>query len=147
MDQQHLRRQHPPAFKAKVALTAIKEEKTVAELASQFSVHPTQIKQWRDILEKDGPTLFQTRQTDKEKDGESLVANLYEEIGKLKVQSEWLKKSWASETRGIPPHNIVLSHIDKSIDIPLSIQADLLGISRSAIYSHPSQLTPLILST
>ncbi len=92
MDQQHLRRQHPPAFKAKVAIEAVKETKTVAELSSQFSVHPTQIKQWRDILEKDVPTLFQTRQTDKEKDKEALVARLYEQIGKLQVQSEWLKK-------------------------------------------------------
>lgn len=92
MDQQHLRRQHPPAFKAKVALEAVKEDKTVAELSSQFSVHPTQIKQWRDILEKGLPNLFQSRQSDKERDREDLVTRLYEQIGKLQVQSEWLKK-------------------------------------------------------
>lgn len=48
---QTLRRQHPPAFKAKVALEAVKETKTIAALSSQFGVHPTQIKQWRQALE------------------------------------------------------------------------------------------------
>ena len=93
MDQpQHLRRQHPPAFKAKVAIEAIKEEKTIAELSSQFSVHPTQIKQWKDILTQQANNLFTSRQTDRERDREDLVTRLYEQIGKLQVQTEWLKK-------------------------------------------------------
>ena len=92
MDQQHLRRQHPPAFKAKVAIEAIKEDKTVSELSSQFSVHPTQIKQWKDKLAKEAETLFNSNQADRERDREEENSRLYEQIGKLQVQNQWLKK-------------------------------------------------------
>lgn len=93
MDQiQHLRRQHPPAFKAKVAIEAIKEDKTVSELSSQFSVHPTQIKKWKDKLESEAQTLFNSHQVDRERDREEENSKLYEQIGKLQVQNQWLKK-------------------------------------------------------
>lgn len=93
MDQpQKLRRQHPPAFKAKVAIEAIKEEKTVAELSSQFSVHPTQIKKWKDKLAAEAQTLFNSHQSDRERDREEEDSRLYEQIGRLKVANEWLKK-------------------------------------------------------
>lgn len=87
-----LRRQHPPAFKAKVAFEALKETKTIAELSSQFSVHPTQIKQWRDILEKNGATLYTDRYKRKEQEQEDLIRRLYEQVGKLQIQVDWLKK-------------------------------------------------------
>jgi transposase-like protein len=87
-----MRRQHPPAFKAKVAIEAIKEDKTVTELSSQFSVHPTQIKQWKDKLAKEAQTLFNNNQADRERDREEENSRLYEQIGKLQVQNQWLKK-------------------------------------------------------
>lgn len=91
MDQQ-LRRQHPPAFKAKVAFEAIKESKTIAELSSQFGVHPTQIKQWRQILEQNGQKLYNDHDRKKEHRKDDLITKLYEQVGKLQVQTEWLKK-------------------------------------------------------
>ena len=86
------RRQHPPAFKAKVAMEALKETKTMAELSSQFSVHPTQIKQWRDIMEQQGATLYADHHRKKEQEQEELIRRLYEQVGKLQIQVDWLKK-------------------------------------------------------
>ena len=88
----NIRRKHPPAFKAKVALEALKGEKTIAELASEFTVHPTQIKQWKDILEANLNTLFVGKNKVGEKEREALITSLYEQIGRLKVEADWLKK-------------------------------------------------------
>jgi len=88
----NIRRQHPPAFKAKVAWEALKEDKTMAELSSQFGVHPTQIKQWRDIMEKQGATLYTDHHQKKEREKDDLIRRLYEQVGKLQIQVDWLKK-------------------------------------------------------
>jgi len=89
---QTIRRQHPPAFKAKVAIEAVKEEKTIAELASTFQVHPTQIKQWKDILVQNVNDLFSGKHKSRDKEQQELLTSLYEQIGKLKVEADWLKK-------------------------------------------------------
>jgi len=89
---QTIRRQHPPAFKAKVAIEAVKGEKTIAELASTFQVHPTQIKQWKDILLANLIELFSGKHKSRDKEQNELMASLYEQIGKLKVEADWLKK-------------------------------------------------------
>lgn len=89
---QTLRRQHPPAFKAKVAFEALKETKTMAELSSQLGVHPTQIKQWRDIMEREGATLYTDHHQKKEREQEDLIRRLYEQVGRLQIQVDWLKK-------------------------------------------------------
>lgn len=87
-----LRRQHPPAFKAKVAFEALKETKTMAELSSQFGVHPTQIKKWRQILETGMQGLYTEYRKRKQEDKDDLIRRLYEQIGKLQIQVDWLKK-------------------------------------------------------
>ena len=99
MDQQHTisRRQHPPAFKARVALEAIKETKTIAELSSQFSVHPTQIKQWRQVMEQQGSKLYSERDQKRVREKDDLLRRLYEQIGKLQIQVDWLKKKMGIE--------------------------------------------------
>lgn len=89
---QTIRRQHPPAFKAKVALEASKGDKTIAELASEFQVHPTQIKQWKDMLLANLNELFSGKHKSRDKEQDELLTSLYEQIGKLKVESDWLKK-------------------------------------------------------
>ena len=89
---QTLRRQHTPAFKARVALEAVKETKTIAELSSQFGVHSTQIKQWRDIMEQQGATLYTDYHQKKEREKDDLIRRLYEQVGKLQIQVDWLKK-------------------------------------------------------
>lgn len=87
-----IQRVHPPAFKAKVAMEALKETKTMAELASLYSLHPTQIKQWRTILEARADSLFSDRFRKAEREKDDLISRLYEQVGKLQLQVEWLKK-------------------------------------------------------
>jgi transposase len=88
----NMRRGHDAAFKARVALEALKEEKTMAQLSSEFGVHVNQIRQWRQKLLDELPSLFSDRRKRKDKEGEELLSELYRQIGQLKVELEWLKK-------------------------------------------------------
>jgi len=88
----NLRRKHAPAFKARVALEAAKQTSTIPVLASQFEVHPTQIKNWKDKLEKDATLLFKDPDHTKDEEKDRLISDLYRQVGKLSVQNDWLKK-------------------------------------------------------
>ena len=88
----NMRRGHDAAFKARVALEALKGEKTMAQLSSEFGVHTNQIRQWRDKLLKEVPNVFSDRRRKQEKEGEEMTSELYRQIGQLKVELEWLKK-------------------------------------------------------
>ena len=85
------RKQHGPNFKAKVALEAVKGDQTMAELASQHGVHPTQIAKWKRHLLDELPELFKSKDK-KNKNSKELQDTLYQEIGQLKVELDWLKK-------------------------------------------------------
>ena len=87
-----IRKNHHGAFKAKVALEAVKGEKTLAQLSSEFGVHANQIGQWRTQLLNELPSLFAHHRTKYDKDQEDLIAELYRQIGQLKVELDWLKK-------------------------------------------------------
>lgn len=88
----NIRKTHESAFKAKVALEAIKGEKTLAQLSSEFGVHPNQIGQWRKQVLKALPDLFSNRRDKEDKSQEDLISELYRQIGKLNVEVDWLKK-------------------------------------------------------
>jgi len=85
------RKQYGPSFKAKVALEAVKGDLTLAELASKYGVHPTQITNWKRQLLDELPNLFKNKDR-KNKDSSNLENELYQEIGRLKVELDWLKK-------------------------------------------------------
>jgi transposase len=89
------RKQYSAAFKAKVALEAIKEEKTVAEIASEYGIHPTLINKWRREVEENLFILFEDgRKSDNlASDTEQLTGNLYKQIGQLTVEVDFLKKA------------------------------------------------------
>ena len=87
-----MRKRYPAAFKAKVALEAVKGDRSLSELASRYEVHPTQIGQWRKALLARLPEIFSAKRRRKEQDDEAEKARLYEEIGRLKVELDWLKK-------------------------------------------------------
>ena len=88
------RKRPSSSFKAKVALAAVKEVKTVSQLSSQFQVHSTQIHHWKRQLIQRAEEVFERpgNQGKAREETDALIAELYEQIGRLKMDLEWLKK-------------------------------------------------------
>ena len=86
------RRTFSDSFKAKVALDAVKGLKTLAELASEYKVHPSQISEWKKQLLLNAPGIFSGNKNKRSQTEEELTAPLYEEIGRLKMDVKWLEK-------------------------------------------------------
>ncbi len=86
------RKQHSAKFKTKVALEAIKGRETIAALAQRFSVHPNQISAWKRHLLDGAPEIFTRKNTRKDKQNGAEEAQLYEQIGRLKMENDYLKK-------------------------------------------------------
>ena len=91
------RRSFSVSFKAKVALEAIKGHRTIAELAKKHKLHATQINLWKKQLLEGAELAFENSAAEKEKSDEPSSAELYEQIGRLKIQLEWLKKKVAED--------------------------------------------------
>jgi putative transposase len=119
------RKQYSPKFKAKVAVEAIRGERTLSQLGSQFHVHPVQIGQWRKTAQEQLADLFMDGRKSKRSGEEVEKDALFEEIGRLKVELDWLKKKWvcsAEQGRLLvePGHP----------EIRVRRQCDLLGVHR-----------------
>ena len=87
-----IRRSHSSAFKAKVAFEAMKKEKTIAQLSSEYGVHPNLINQWKRRVMQELPEMFSKKRSKQKQDTEELVSELYRQIGQLKIEVDWLKK-------------------------------------------------------
>ena len=91
------RKKHGAEFKAKVALEAIKGVKTINEIASRYEVHPTQVTQWKKQAVESLSRVFSGRGEKTEKAEEELKARLYQQIGQLQVELDWLKKKLGAD--------------------------------------------------
>jgi putative transposase len=124
-----VRKRHDAALKARVALEAVRGEKTIAQLSSEYKVHSNQIRQWKKKLLEELPGIFSDRRKRSEKEAEELTAELYRQIGQLKVELDWLKKNL---------HCLIeqkRSMIEPTYpQIPLERQCELLGLARSTYY-------------
>src|SRR6476660_2549308 len=87
------RKSHTAAFKAQVALAALKGDRTVNELAGQHGVHPTLIHGWQKLLLQGAEGAFADGSTATAADAEAARCELFEQIGRLKMELEWLKKN------------------------------------------------------
>lgn len=87
-----MRKIFSPAEKAKIALSAIKGEKTINELASAHEAHPNVIGQWRKIVQENASALFADKRKKENQDKDILIERLYRTIGKREAELDWLKK-------------------------------------------------------
>jgi putative transposase len=90
------RRQYSADFKFRVALEAAKENRTIPELASLHGIHPTQIREWKRQLLAEGAGIFGRQRQQEQKAQEERETELYEQIGRLKMELEWLGKKVAA---------------------------------------------------
>jgi transposase-like protein len=86
------RQRRSAEFKFRVALEALKEHKTLSQLASEFEVHPTQITQWKKQLLENASELFGLQRARDQQAQSEREAELFEQIGRLRMELEWLKK-------------------------------------------------------
>ncbi|WP_432806825.1 IS3 family transposase [Methylocystis echinoides] len=125
------RRTHSPAFKAKVALAAIKGEKTLAELAQQFDVHPNQITTWKSQLLEGAAGVFGQEKAESKEAAVDLKA-LHAKIGELALENGFFVRR---AQQGRPAERKAM--IDRSHDLPIARQAKALGVARSSVYYRP----------
>jgi len=83
---------HTPEFKAKVGLEALRGVKTINEIGQDYGVHPTQVGLWKKEIQEQAKTLFEGKRGPRPVAGHREPDLLYSEIGKLKVELDWLKK-------------------------------------------------------
>ena len=87
-----MRKKFPDDFKAKVALAALKGDKTTAELASEFQVHPTQVNAWKAVLKDRASDVFSGSAGESVKEYKDRIEELFSDIGRIQVENNWLKK-------------------------------------------------------
>jgi putative transposase len=123
------RRNHTPAFKAKVALAAVKGEKTLAELAQQFDIHPNQITQWKSQLLDGAAGLFGSESRGDNQGPPVDLTVLHAKIGELTLENDFLAGQGGFAERK--------AMIDRSHDLPITRQARMLNVSRGSVYYLP----------
>src|SRR5262249_4977897 len=127
------RKSHTAAFKAQVALAAHKGDRTVNELAGHYGVHPTLIHAWKKQLVQGAEEIFGSPAKPASADAEARQAELFEQIGRLKMELEWFKKSQGLSCESRRSW-VEVGHPALSI----RHQCELLGLNRSSLYYEPT---------
>ena len=86
------RKSYDSRLKVQVALEALKNHRTIAQIASEYGIHPNMVTQWKQRLLNELPDIFNNKHQKNKQDNETLQAELYRQIGQLKVELDWLKK-------------------------------------------------------
>ncbi|MGH8513638.1 MAG: IS3 family transposase [Gammaproteobacteria bacterium] len=126
------RRNHTPAFKAKVALAAIKGDRTIAQLAEQFDVHPNQVTSWKAQLEGGATDVFGSGSGSGTAEPTVDVKSLHAKIGELTLENGFFRRR--AHQGGIAERKAM---IDREHDLPITTQAKALNISRGSVYYLP----------
>lgn len=87
-----IKRQHTPEFKTKVVLELLKEDKMLTEICSQYAIHPTQARRWKEQALEVLKNTFNQKIEKQDKSKDQLIEELYKQIGQSKVETDWLKK-------------------------------------------------------
>ncbi|MEK7699553.1 MAG: transposase [Planctomycetota bacterium] len=93
------RKRYSGEFKWQVEVEAIKGEKTASEIGGEYGVHPTQIAQWKKQVMDEVPKIFSMKKERDARKEEEIGSSLYQQIGQLKVELDWVKKSWTHQLR------------------------------------------------
>src|SRR5512142_2276078 len=117
------KKRHSAAFKARVALEAAKQTRTIAALSGTFQVHSVQISKWKKQLLDGIESLFRDNRRRDRDDGQAIRAELYEQIGRLKMEVEWLKKNLPASADLKRPLVELSNH-----HFSISKQCELLGL-------------------
>ncbi|MFM7118902.1 MAG: IS3 family transposase, partial [Gammaproteobacteria bacterium] len=130
------RRNHSAKFKAKVALAAMRGDKTIAELAQQFDVHANQITDWKNHLLKQSENVFMTKAERQSLSSGPTTQELQAKIGELTMENDFLgtraRQAGRTERKAM---------IDSDHPLPISRQAEALGIAKSTVYDKPAPLS------
>ena len=102
MSESKKRKVHLPEFKAKVGLEALRGAKAINEIARDYGVHPVQVSQWKKEIQEQARTLFEGKRGPQPVAPHSAPDRLYGEIGRLKMELDWLKKSPGSACHDAP---------------------------------------------
>jgi putative transposase len=131
------RQKHSAAFKAKVALAALKGDRTVGELAGEYGIHPSQIHAWKKALLDGAAGVFESGSKREDKTNEIQVGDLSRQIDQLKVENDFLVRRLRQEGRAERRAMIDRAHPTLSV----SRQCQLLEVSRASVYRHPAPVS------
>ncbi|MEJ1472459.1 MAG: IS3 family transposase [Candidatus Sedimenticola sp. (ex Thyasira tokunagai)] len=135
MTEKKKRKVHTPEFKAKVGLEALKGVKTINEIGQEYGIHPVQVGQWKKAIQEQAKSLFEGKRGPKPIVEHQQPEKLFSEIGKLKMELDWLKKK-----SGISPAMKRQNWIDRGHEVPVIRQCELTGINRSSVYMQSQPL-------
>lgn len=99
MSKRRMRKRYEAAFKARVALAALKDDKTLSELASEYGVHSNLVSQWKRRLLTNVTRVFEEQVDESQQEHQAVVEELHRQIGQLHVELDWLKKKAAQFER------------------------------------------------